>query len=105
MPIDLDQKFFGAKNRGWQGAAVRVHSVNNVPSQVRTIVVPETPGSVRGDFRRFWAVLFNFGRFQRRYAPKLRLRSGFLGWYVTLFEACTRTLIITSIRGSTSIPC
>jgi len=45
------------------GAVVRVQSLNNVPSQVRTLVVPEVPGSVRGDFGRFWAVLFNFGRF------------------------------------------
>ena len=57
---------------------------------VRTLVVPEVPGSVRGDFRRFWAVLFNFGRFQRRNAPKTHLVSKFLGWYGTLFKQCTR---------------
>ena len=34
-------------------------------------------------------VLFNFGRFQRRHAPKTRLASRFLGWYGTLFEECT----------------
>jgi len=42
---------------------VRVHSLNHFPSQVRTLVVPEVLGSVRGHSRRFWAVLFNFGRF------------------------------------------
>jgi len=30
--------------------------------------------------------LFNFGRFQRRNAPKTRLLSRFLGWYGTLFK-------------------
>jgi hypothetical protein len=29
-------------------------------------------------------VYFNFGRFQRRHAPKTRLVSRFLGWYGTL---------------------
>ena len=49
---------------------VRVASLNNVPSQVRTIVVPEVPIARPWDVPRFWAVLINFGRFQRRYAPK-----------------------------------
>jgi hypothetical protein len=39
---------------------IRVHSLNNVPSPVRTLIVPEVPSSVRGDFGRFWAVLLNF---------------------------------------------
>ena len=29
-----------------QTGALRVHCLNNVPSQVRTLVLPETPGSV-----------------------------------------------------------
>jgi len=44
--------------------------LNNVPSQVRTTVVPEVPSARRSDVRRFSAVLINFWRFQRRYAPK-----------------------------------
>ena len=36
-------------------------------------------------------VLFDFGRFQRRYAPKTHLVSRFLGWYGTLCKECTRT--------------
>jgi len=43
--------------------------LNNVTSQVRILVVPEVPGTVRGDVRRFRAVWFNFGRFWRRYSP------------------------------------
>ena len=31
--------------------------------KVRTVVVLEVPGCVRGNFGRFWAILFNFGRF------------------------------------------
>jgi len=54
-----------------------VGSLNNVPSQVRTTVVPEVPIARRWDVRRFWAVLINFGRFQRRYAPKTHLDSRF----------------------------
>ena len=42
---------------------IRVHSLNNVPSQVHTPHIPEVSSSLRGEFRRFWAVLFNFGRF------------------------------------------
>jgi len=34
---------------------------NHVPSQVRTLIVPEVLGSVRDNFRRFSAILFNFG--------------------------------------------
>ena len=37
-------------------------------------------------------VLFNFGQFQRKYAPKTRLVSRFLGWYGTLLKECTRTV-------------
>jgi len=37
---------------------VRVHSLNNVPSPVRTLVVPEVPGSaIFGGFVQFWAIL------------------------------------------------
>jgi hypothetical protein len=62
----------------------RVHSSNIVPSQVSTLAVPDVPGSARSDFRRFSAVLFNFGRFYRRYAPKTHTVPRFLGWYGTL---------------------
>ena len=45
---------------------MRVHSFNNVPSQVRTLVAADVPGLVRGDFgdfRRFCSILgeFNVG--------------------------------------------
>jgi len=70
-------------NRVRGAGPVRVHSLNNVPSQVRTLAVPDVPGFERGDFRRFWAVLFDFGRFQQRYAPKTHLVSRFLCWYGT----------------------
>jgi hypothetical protein len=69
---------------------IRVHNLNIVPSQLRTLVVPEVPSSVRGDFRRFWAVSFNFGRLWPRYAPKTHPGTRFLGWYGTLFKECTR---------------
>ena len=36
-------------------------------------------------------VLFNFGRYQREYAPKTRLVSRFLGWYGISLKECTRT--------------
>jgi hypothetical protein len=70
---------------------VRVGSLNNVPSQVRTTVVPDVPTARRWDVRRFWAVWINFGRFQRRYAPKTHLDSRFQARYGTLFKECTRT--------------
>jgi len=67
---------------------VRVHSLTNVPSPVRTRVAP---GSVRSDFIwRFWDVLFNLGRLGRRYAPKTHLVCKFAGWYTTLLMECTR---------------
>ena len=66
-------------------------SSNDVASQVRTVVVPEAPGSVRGEFRRFSATLFNFRRFRCRYAPKIHLASTFLGCFGTLFEECARS--------------
>jgi hypothetical protein len=47
---------------------VRVHSACDDASQVRTLISPDVPGSAR--FSHFWAVLFNFGRFQREYATK-----------------------------------
>jgi len=68
---------------------LRVHSSNNVPSQVRTLVLLEVLRCVRGDFRRIRAVLFNFGRFQRGYAPKTHLVCKFLGWYGTLLKEST----------------
>jgi len=71
---------------------VRVGSLNNVPTQVRTTVVPEVPSAQRWDVRRFWAVLIKFGRFQRRYAPKTYLDSRFQARYGTLFKECTRTM-------------
>ena len=69
---------------------IRVHSLN-VPSRVRTLDVLEIPGSVRGDFRRFSAVLINFGRFQRRYTPDIHLVSRLLSWYGALFIECNRS--------------
>ena len=64
----------------WQNirtaALLRVGSLNNVPSQVRTTVVPEVPSARRWEVRRFWAVLISFGRFQRRYTPKTHLDPG-----------------------------
>ena len=66
------------------GDYLRVGSLNNVPTQVRTTVVPEVPSAQRGDVRRFWAVLIKFGRFQRRYAPKTYLDSRFQARYGTL---------------------
>jgi hypothetical protein len=67
-------------------AVVRVGFLNNVPSQVRTVVVPEVPSARRWDVRRFWAVLINFGPFQRRYAPKTHLDPRFQARYGTLFK-------------------
>ena len=40
--------------------AVQVHSLDNVPSQVRTLIVPEVLGSVRDDFGRFCSILSDF---------------------------------------------
>ena len=77
--------------QGRASQAVRVGSLNNVPSQVRTTLVPEVPSSVRGDFGLFWAVFFDFGRFWRGYAPNTYLVCRFRGWYGTLFKECTRT--------------
>ena len=48
---------------GRTASIISVHSLNNVPSQVNTPIDPEIPGSMRDNFRRFWAVLYNFGRF------------------------------------------
>jgi len=70
---------------------IRVGSLNNVPSQERTIVVPEVPTARRWDVRQFWAVFIDFGRFQRRYAPKIHPNSMFQARYGTLFKECTRT--------------
>ena len=39
---------------------LRVHSLNNIPSQVRTLVFSKVPGSVRGDFGRFCSILGDF---------------------------------------------
>ena len=67
--------------------SIQVHSVNNYWSQVHTLIVPKilaVLGSVRGEFRRFCAVLLDFGRFQRMCAPKTHLVSRFLHWYGTL---------------------
>ena len=72
----------------WQ--ALRLHSANNVPSQVRTLVVPEVPCSVRGHFRQFRALFFGLGRFQRRCAPEIHQDFRFLRLYGTLFNLCTR---------------
>jgi len=56
-------------------------------------VVPEVRTARRWDVRRFWAVLINFGRFQRRYAPpKTHLDIRFPAGYGTLFKECTRSL-------------
>jgi len=80
------------------GSGVRVGSLSNVPSQVRTTVVPEVPSARRWDVRRCWAVLINFGRFQRRYAPKTHLDSRFQARYGTSFKECTRIRKWTSVR-------
>jgi len=52
------------------GGTLRVISSNNVPTQVRTLIVPEVSGTMRDDFRRFWAVLFNLGDFSVGTLPK-----------------------------------
>jgi hypothetical protein len=75
-----------------------VGSLNNVPSQVRTTVVPEVPSPRRWEVRLFWAVLISFGRFQRRYAPKTHLDSGFQARYGTLFKECTRTVVCSMVQ-------
>jgi hypothetical protein len=43
---------------------MRVHRSNNVPSQLRTLVVQEVVGTLQGDFRRFWAVFSILGDFK-----------------------------------------
>jgi len=48
--------------------------------------------------RRFWAVLFNFGRIRRRYAPKTHLVSRSLGRYGTLLKGCIRNPPARRIR-------
>ena len=70
---------------------IRVGSLNNVPSPVRTTVVLEIPSARRWNVRRFWAVLINFGRFQRKYALETDLDSRFQARYGTLLKECTRT--------------
>jgi hypothetical protein len=40
---------------------VRLHCVNNVPSQSRILGVSQVPDTVRSNFRRFSVVLFNIG--------------------------------------------
>jgi len=64
----------------WQGhlIPIRVYCFYDVPSQVRIAILLEVLSSVRSDFRRFWAVFFNFGRFLRVYVPKTHLLSRFL---------------------------
>ena len=54
---------------------MRVHSLNYIPSQVRTL--DSCSGSSGFYMRRFCSMLGA----QRRYAPKTYLVSGFLGWY------------------------
>ena len=44
-----------------------MHSLNNTPNQVRTLVVLEVPGSVPGDVQRPCAIFSGLKRFQRRY--------------------------------------
>ena len=44
-------------------ADMSARALNDVPSQVCIPIVHNVPGSVRNDCRRFWAVLFIFGRF------------------------------------------
>jgi len=47
----------GAAGRAWQ---IRVHSLNNIPSHIRILVVQEDLSSVRGNFRRFCSILGDF---------------------------------------------
>jgi hypothetical protein len=84
-----------------QTDALRVGSLNNVPSQVGTTVVPEVPTARRWDVRRFWAFLIKFGRCQRRYAPKTHLDSRFQARYGTLFKECTRMALRKTLRLAT----
>ena len=58
-----------------------MHSLDNVPSQVNTLDVPEVEGPVPNDVGRFWSVL---------YAPKTHLVSWFRSWYRALFKECNR---------------
>jgi hypothetical protein len=42
-----------SKSYASEEGQVRVQSLNDVPSQARTLVVPDVPVSVRGDFGPF----------------------------------------------------
>ena len=53
---------------------------HKIPIQVRTLVLLKVPGSVQAT-RLFCAILFDFGRFQRGYAPETHLVSRFLSSY------------------------